>query len=90
MWPRGHELPTDVPARVPYPSWYRGSKEWIAWEEHVRNIEGWHWFLVGFAPATVYPHTVFVDIFVLETEYAEPYAKVERLTEAIKDLMGIR
>lgn len=89
MWPRGFELPTDVPARIPYPTWYRGDNEWIAWEEHVRNIEGWHWFLVGFSPDATYDHTVYVDIFILEEEYAEPYTATQRLVKLLEDLIGI-
>ena len=89
MWPRGYETPTGVPDRPGPPAWYRGDNEWIAWNEHVPNIEGWHWFLVGFAPATAYPHTVFVDIFILETEYAETWGPIQELVKTLKDLIGL-
>ena len=89
MWPRGYETVLGVPDRPGPPAWYRGDNEAIQWEEHVRNIEGWHWFLVGFSPDATHDHTIFVDIFVLETEYAEPYTAVQQLVEQMRNLIGL-
>jgi hypothetical protein len=77
MWPRGED------------NWAWGDDEPIEMSEHVRNIEGWHWFLEGYAPLTVYDHTVWWDFNVLETEYAEPYTAVQNLVEALKRVIGL-
>lgn len=89
MWPRGYELPVVVPDRPGPPAWFVGDNEWVEWPEHVRNIEGWHWFLVGFSPGTTYQHVVYVDISIIEKEFAEPYTAVQELVEAFKQLVGI-
>ena len=77
MWPRGEG------------NWAWGDDEPIEMTEHVRNITGWHWTLEGYAPDTVYSHTVWWDFNVLEQEYAEPYSAVQRLVELLKDVIGL-
>ena len=77
MWPRGEG------------NWAWGDNEPIPMTEHVRNIEGWHWFLEGYAPDTFYNHTVWWDFNVLETEYAEPYKAVQQLVELLKKVIGL-
>jgi len=77
MWPRGEA------------NWAWGDDEPIEMTEHVRNITGWHWTLEGYAPDTIYDHTVWWDFNVLEQEYAEPYSAVQRLVELLKDVIGL-
>ena len=89
MWPRGQRWRTSAPALDGVPVWWRGDGEWIAWEEHVVNIEGWHWFLEGYSPNATLPHTVFVDIFVLEAEFARPMDPIRDLVGTIKRLIGL-
>ena len=77
MWPRGEG------------NWAWGDDEPIEMSEHVRNIEGWHWFLEGYAPDTSYDHVVWWDFNVLETEYAEPMNILQRLVNAMEKLIGV-
>jgi len=100
MWPRGHEFepaPQYDPLGAPIvrdrpgpPSWYRGDDEQVDWDDYVENIEGWHWYLVGFAPDAAYNHTVYVDLFILEKEYANPLDPLVRFINAFEKLIGIR
>ena len=77
MWPRGEG------------NWAWGDDEPIEMTEHVRNITGWHWTLMGYAPDTIYDHTVWWDFNVLEQEYAETWTPVQNLVELLKSVLGL-
>lgn len=77
MWPRGEG------------NYAWGDDEPIEMGEHVRNIEGWHWILEGYAPLTSYDHTIWWDFNVLETEYAETWAPIQELVRLLKNLIGL-
>ena len=77
MWPRGEG------------NWAWGDDEWIPMVEHVRNIEGWHWFLKGYETNCRYDHTVWWDFNVLEKEYAETWGPIKELVKLIKTLLGL-
>lgn len=89
MFPRGYELPAALPDRPGPPSWFVGDDEAVLLNEHVETIEGWHWFLEGFSPMAAYPHRVYVDIFVLEKEFAQPLDPVRELVEQMRRLIGL-
>jgi len=77
MWPRGEG------------NWAWGDDEPIEMGEHVRNITGWHWTLEGYAPLTVYSHTIWWDFNVLEVEYAETWGPIQELVKLLKDVIGL-
>ena len=77
MWPRGEG------------NWAWGDDETIRMKTHVRNIEGFHWILQGYAPDTSYDHTIWWDFNVLEKEYAETWHPVQQLVELLKKVIGL-
>lgn len=77
MWPRGEG------------NWAWGDDESIEMGEHVRTIEGWHYFLEGYAEETNYDHTVWWDFNVLEKEYAETWGPIQELVRLLKDVIGL-
>lgn len=89
MWPRGHEVPIGVPDRPGPQTWFKGDNEWIEWEDHVETETGDHWSLVGFSPAATKSHVVYVDIFVLEAEYARPMDPIRELVNTLKRVIGL-
>ena len=66
-----------------------GDDEAVEMGEHVRNIVGWHYWLEGYAPDTIYGHTVWWDFNVLEREYAETWGPIQELVRLLKDVMGL-
>ena len=77
MWPRGEG------------NWAWGDDEPVEMGEHVRNIKGWHYWLEGYAPLTVYEHTIWWDFNVLEREYAETWGPIQELVRLLKDVIGL-
>ena len=69
--------------------WFVGENEYVEGEVHVVTKKGWHWTIQGYSPGSYFPHTVYLDLFILPEEKASPWMILSDFVKIMKRLMGL-
>ena len=69
--------------------WFVGNDECVEGETYTVTKKGWHWSIQGYSPGTTHAHRVFVDLFVLSEEKANPWKTLASFVEIVKKLIGV-
>ena len=78
------QLPTGPAA------WFCGDGENIDFREHIETKHGYHWYMKGYSPGTLFAHTITVRIGVLREQDISPFTIVQDLVAIFKRMMGLR
>lgn len=70
--------------------WLRGDGEEIIFREHAVNKRGFHWYLKGYSPGTLFEHLITVRIGILPEEDVTPLSLIKDLVSIFKRMLGMK